>query len=72
MIIIMIIMIIIIIIIIIIVIIIIIIIIEVHFYTSYYCFSLDYLMFYSIQNLQKKLLLLKLQTSILHCGVLLS
>ena len=57
---------------IIIVIIIIIIIIEVHFYTSYYCFSLDYLMFYSIQNLQKKLLLLKLQTSILPCGVLLS
>ena len=57
---------------IIIVIILIIIIIEVHFYTSYYCFSLDYLIFYSIQNLQKKLLLLKLQTSILPCGVLLS
>ena len=57
---------------IIIIILIIIIIIEVHFYTSYYCFSLDYLMFYSIQNLQKKLLLLKLQTSILPCGVLLS
>ena len=57
---------------IILIIIIIIIIIEVHFYTSYYCFSLDYLIFYSIQNLQKKLLLLKLQTSILPCGVLLS
>ena len=56
----------------IILIIIIIIIIEVHFYTSYYCFSLDYLIFYSIQNLKKKLLLLKLQTSILPCGVLLS
>ena len=56
----------------IILIIIIIMIIEVHFYTSYYCFSLDYLIFYSIQNLQKKLLLLKLQTSILPCGVLLS